>query len=108
MKHVPTRLFASLLTVLSILFLSGNASSILPPSSTATAIAGSCSWHVVSSPSIGGVLWGVSASSKTDAWAVGSNGGSAITEHWDGTRWHYVLSPQPGDYVNYLNGVVAL
>ena len=108
MKHISTRLFVSLLTTLSIAFLAGTISPVTPLASSATVMAGGCSWHVVSSPSIAGVLWGVSASSRTDGWAVGSNGGSAITEHWDGTHWHYVLSPQPGDYVNYLNGVVAL
>jgi len=39
------------------------------------------------------VLWGVSARSATDAWAVGvfendtTGGMDALILHWDGTRW---------------------
>ncbi len=108
MKHFSTRLLVSVLTALSLSLLTGNFSPVKPLRSDATALAGSCEWHTVSSPSIGGSLWGVSADSATDVWAVGGSNGSAITEHWDGKRWSYVLSPQPGDYVNFLGGVAAL
>jgi hypothetical protein len=105
MKHFPTRLFVSLLTALFIAFLVENVSPMMSPASAATR---SCDWHKVASPSIGGALWGVSALTHTDAWAVGSNGGSGITEHWDGTSWSYIPSPQPGNYANELDGVAAL
>ncbi len=105
MKHFPTRLFVSLLTTLFTAFLVGNVSPMMLP---AGAAARGCAWHKVPSPSIGGVLWGVLALSNTDAWAVGSNGGSGIAEHWDGTRWTWIPSPQPGNYANDLNGVAAL
>src|SRR5207249_1939316 len=50
------------------------------------------SWSVVPSPdatNFGDLLWGVSASSSTDVWAVGQDGDSdgaihPLTEHWNG------------------------
>lgn len=106
MKHFPTRLFVSLLTALFIAFLVKNVS---PLTSRARAVAGgSCDWHKVASPSIGGVLWGASALTHTDAWVVGSNGGSGVIEHWDGNSWSFVPSPQPGNYANNLDGIAAL
>jgi hypothetical protein len=61
-------------------------------------------------------LSAVAADSSTDAWAVGStNAGSpgqenTLTEHWDGTSWTVVPSPDPtqAGCTNYgLNGVSA-
>ena len=108
MKHGIARLLVSLLAILSFTLLTGTFSPLKSLRSYATAQAASCEWHKVNSPSIGGVLWGVSAYSTSDVWAVGSSAGTAITEHWDGTHWSYVLSPQPGDYANDLSGIVAL
>ncbi len=108
MKHSATHLLVSLLALLSLALLSGGGSSLLALSSNATALASACEWHKVNSPSIGGVLWGVSAYSTSDVWAVGDAAGTAITEHWDGKYWHYILSPQPGNYANDLSGIVAL
>src|SRR5579863_6557921 len=109
--------FALLATLFAIL-LFGNASPILARASDAS---GGCgSWQIVSSPSPGPVyndLWGVAAISHSDAWAVGGSGinttntyplNSAIAEHWDGTQWSVIPSPEPGNYQNYLEGVVAL
>jgi hypothetical protein len=59
-------------------------------------------------------LSGVSTTSTCDAWAVGafSNGLSSQTliEHWDGTRWRHVKSPNPGgrSRADGLRGVVAV
>ena len=58
-------------------------------------------------------LHAVSASSPTDAWAVGfrqqSQGDNtlAMTKHWDGTRWRVVPSELPGEDT-FLWGVADL
>ncbi len=60
-------------------------------------------WSIVSSPnkSAGVRLFGVTATSSNDIWAVGlyaivSNGSEyfALIEHWNGSQWHIVYSPQ--------------
>jgi hypothetical protein len=49
-----------------------------------------------------GNLYGVSADSATDAWAVGDYGnpttraGETLVLHWNGTSWSKVASPNPG------------
>jgi hypothetical protein len=54
------------------------------------------------SPSADSSLWGVSAESAKDAWAVGSfaYGSEGFTKtlvlHWDGTAWTKTSSPTPG------------
>ncbi len=60
------------------------------------------SWKVIASPNPGSEyyeLWGVSAISASDIWAVGnydSTNGQLI-EHWNGTSWSVVSSPNvPG------------
>ena len=74
-------------------------------------------WNVMASFDVGGAsdsnpLNGVVALSPTDVWAVGTSmaldGNSAYThiEHYDGTRWTFVQSPNPG--LSVLNGVVAI
>jgi hypothetical protein len=76
------------------------------------------SWSQVPSKNPGGlsvpnVLNGVAATSGSDAWAVGrfSNGTAdqTLIEHWDGTRWRTVPSPDPGgpSQENELLGVTA-
>lgn len=63
---------------------------------------------------INGSLFSVSASSATDAWAVGARfGGQALrtlTEHWDGKSWQRVKSLSPGGVGHNaeLFGVTAL
>ncbi|HEY7146833.1 MAG TPA: hypothetical protein VH637_21525 [Streptosporangiaceae bacterium] len=59
-------------------------------------------------------LYGVSATSGTDAWAVGEATscvfGDKITVifHWNGHSWHEVTSPDPGAFHdNYLRAVTA-
>jgi hypothetical protein len=74
------------------------------------------SWTQAASPNPGGPsndneLTGVAATSSTNAWAVGSspdNGGKTLIEHWNGTAWQQVASPNPGSpSSNYLFGVAA-
>jgi hypothetical protein len=74
------------------------------------------SWNVVSSPNIGtgqNQLLGMTAISATDVWAVGDYTNSlgyeqTLTEHWDGTSWSVVSSPNVGTGYNYLEGVAAV
>jgi hypothetical protein len=55
------------------------------------------SWARVASPNPGGTLgtslYGVSATSPTDAWAVGSAYLSALILHWNGTKWSKAVLP---------------
>jgi hypothetical protein len=59
-------------------------------------------------------LYGVSADSATDAWAVGyydnSGGGEVpLTEHWNGTAWKTVTAPVPSGATQIvLQGVSAV
>src|SRR5262249_10590945 len=43
----------------------------------------------------GSMLRGVTAPASNNAWAIGTNSGSAsaLVEHWDGTSWSVVSSP---------------
>ena len=76
------------------------------------------SWKQVTSPNPGGssnsnVLEAVAATSSTNAWAVGdyANGTAEQTliEHWNGTSWKQVTSPNPGgsSNSNVLEAVAA-
>ncbi len=72
-------------------------------------------WQIVSSPNYSGfnTLFSVSASSSTDAWAVGANAQDwsfdnprPLAMHWDGTSWNLVSVPMPTDATDaYLLGV---
>jgi hypothetical protein len=77
------------------------------------------SWSIVSSPNptpsagLDSFLRGITAISATNIWAVGSfnksSGGAAtLIEHWDGTSWTIISSPDPGTATNSLFGVTAL
>jgi hypothetical protein len=67
------------------------------------AFAASRGWVIFSSPNTGqtNLLNGVTAVSASDAWAVGyayaaNSQELTITQHWDGTSWSTVPSPNPG------------
>jgi hypothetical protein len=77
------------------------------------------SWSFVSSPNptkspgLDSFLNGIAAISANDIWAVGlvftSLGGQAtLTEHWDGTSWKIINSPNPGNFQDGLSGATAL
>jgi hypothetical protein len=59
---------------------------------------------------------GVRALSPTNVWAVGTvqvgfhhrSFNKAAIEHWDGTSWTIISSPDPGTFRNRLFGVSAL
>jgi hypothetical protein len=76
-------------------------------------------WTQISSPNPGSGennLWGVSAISGSDAWAVGNyspylnlNTHRTLIMHWNGTAWTQVKSPSPSSFNdNSLNGVSAV
>ena len=74
-------------------------------------------WSVVPSPNVGttydNYLKGVAAVSATNVWAVGYyyNGTvyQTLMEHWNGSAWSVVSSPNAGtSYDNYLTGVGAV
>lgn len=79
------------------------------------------SWSLMSTPIMGAddTLLGVSASSASNAWAVGTycvgtvcdrGGGNFKTQilHYDGARWSVVSSPSPSSYVNQLSAVTVI
>jgi hypothetical protein len=65
-------------------------------------------WSQVPSPNVGtsdNGLLGVTATSGKDAWAVGYYTDShdvsqTLVEHWNGSKWKRVLSPDPGGSAN--------
>ncbi len=88
---------------------------IILGSAMAEAAAAGKSWKVVASvnPQGDDSLFGVAATSTGDVWAVGTaNQGSVLPvtliEHWNGTLWQVVSSPNPGPGNNHLYGVTAL
>src|SRR5579883_3298709 len=74
------------------------------------------SWSVVSSPNVGSsdnLLFGVTAIASNDVWAVGYYQDEAasfhtLIEHWDGTSWKVVSSPNIGSSNNLLYAITAL
>lgn len=105
-------------------FLSGAMSSRLgtAPSSglrapIRTALTPACDgkFDVVSSPSGTGnnTLFGVSAINANDVWAVGIDSNSSgfdrtLAEHWNGSTWAIVPTPNPSAYHSDLNSVTAI
>ena len=74
-------------------------------------------WQVISSPN--GTkqvneLHGVSALSESDAWAVGVSYNTertvsnSLIEHWNGTLWSVVPSPNPSTTLNILSAIAAI
>lgn len=75
-------------------------------------------WSIVSTPAVssqGSELLGVSALTPNDVWAVGDlstsnnvNGRRTLIEHFNGTAWSMVPSPNPSQQGDNLTGVTAL
>lgn len=72
-------------------------------------------WSIVPSQNMveGNILNAVTAISSTDAWTVGydiTNSGlqQTLIEHWDGTQWSIIPSPNVGMSDNQLRGVTAI
>ena len=78
---------------------------------------GGTRWKVVPSPNgmnPVNILQGVTAVSPSDIWAVGYGGlhigipQETLIEHWNGTRWSIVPSPNGGSPNNNLTSVTAI
>jgi hypothetical protein len=74
-------------------------------------------WQVISSPNGANLvneLHGVSAISENDVWAVGTSYNTerslstTLIEHWNGSRWSVIQSPNPSSSVNVLNAVATV
>jgi hypothetical protein len=73
-------------------------------------------WSLVDVPQPGSMrdlLSGASALSTSDVWAVGDQEGAdgkfeTLIEHFDGSKWSVVPSPDPGSTGNHLYGVKAV
>jgi hypothetical protein len=75
-------------------------------------------WAIMKSPSPtnGAQLFALTALSATDMWAVGIYGNNlgrtlsahTLIEHWNGTTWTVVQSPNPGSGLNYLESITAV
>src|SRR5215471_2651458 len=73
-------------------------------------------WRIDDIPQPGSerdLLFGASAVSANDVWTVGEQQSAAgtfgtLVEHFDGSSWRVVPSPDPGASGNHLYGVVAL
>lgn len=75
------------------------------------------SWQIIASPNGSGQvneLHSVSALAENDVWAAGVSYntertvGSTLIEHWNGSRWSVVPSPNPSSSVNMINAVAAV
>src|SRR5215469_1509873 len=99
MKHAQKRLFPVMLALGLIVILCGAAASARATSRSVPHL--QCGgWSIVPSPKVAfAVLYSVAAISENDAWAVGEHGGNGsqtLIEHWNGTDWRVVSSPNPG------------
>jgi hypothetical protein len=73
-------------------------------------------WELVASPNLQGrsnVLSSIAALSANDVWAVGDapdiNGNYVtLVEHWNGSVWRIVKSPNPSPTFSHLYGVTAI
>jgi hypothetical protein len=80
---------------------------------TPQAFAQTGSWMIVNSPVASAQLNGVAAVSGSDIWAVGEVFSdnfvhTTLAEHWDGTAWTSVSTPNASQSSNVLNAVTAL
>jgi hypothetical protein len=118
MKHLRAVILPGIAVVtLVVLALSGStgaSAAILPQHTHGPATCGV--WSKVASPNVGtstNFLNGVAAISSTDVWAVGDygngNGGLTLVEHWNGTHWKVVASPNVNNSLSdSLSGVAAI
>src|SRR6266705_4354804 len=75
-------------------------------------------WTLINSPNANNQaneLHGVSAAADNDAWAVGTayldntfTTSKTVIEHWDGTHWSVVQSPNTSASINILEAVAAV
>jgi hypothetical protein len=82
-----------------------------PPSPSPTPTPAPVPWRVVASPNpdqFNNTLSAVAAVSASDVWAVGQTGVSTLAEHWDGTAWSVVPTPNPATTGAAQNALLAL
>ena len=96
------------------------ATATVPPSGTPTAtVTVVCppAWAAVSSPNVGtarSVLRAVAVAGPNDVWAVGSaydtplNADRTLIEHWNGSAWTVVPSPNASVRLNVLSGLAVV
>ncbi len=74
-------------------------------------------WNLVASPNTSATdnfLYGVAGVSTNNVWAVGATGSASqgplqtMIEHWNGTQWSIVSSPNSSLPINQLRGVTAI
>src|SRR6266568_2808374 len=114
MTHSPSR--ARLARVAAALAAPLMMTSVLAGLGPAAAAAACQNWTGTQPPSPGAAsneLFGVAVLSACDAWAVGddvtSNGGrQTLAEHWNGSSWAVLPSPDPGTPDNVLTSVRAV
>src|SRR6266550_2864703 len=75
------------------------------------------SWQIIPSPNGSrqvNELHSVSALAENDVWAAGVSyntertSGSILIEHWNGSQWSVVPSPNPSAFVNKINAIAAV
>ena len=81
-------------------------------------VAPGADWTLINSPNANdqaNELRGVSAAADNDAWAVGTvyadntfTKSRTLIEHWDGTRWSVVKSPNINASINILEAIAAV
>src|SRR2546423_14369290 len=74
-------------------------------------------WQIIGSPNGSrqvNELHGISALAENDVWAAGVSYntertlGSILIEHWNGSQWSVVRSPNPSAFVNKINAIAAV
>jgi hypothetical protein len=86
------------------------------PTATSTPNPCGLAWRVVNGTnpgSTGNTLNSVAMVSSTDVWAVGNLNDATtlnrtLTEHWNGSAWSTISSPNQGSGNNFLNGVAVV
>jgi len=96
------------IAIVALLMASGVSAAGASADSTASPSGGACARIPA-----GAQLNGVAATSASDAWSVGSYSNPkflarTLIEHWDGTRWCRVASPNVGTQANSLHGVTTI
>jgi hypothetical protein len=109
-RLLKTTMFPCVLAIVLVgLFIRGGTAAAASPSSCG-------GWSIIASPNAGlyDELDGVSVLSANDVWAVGYitalNGtdNQTLIQHWDGSQWKIVSSPNPGSARDQLYGVAAI
>jgi hypothetical protein len=118
MKRLSTVIFPGIAIVaLAALFLRGWVGATAATVAQVTRSSRACGvWHTVASPNVGtstNFLNGITAISAKNVWAVGTegngNGGLTLVEHWRGTQWKVIASPDVnGSLSDSLSGVAAV